>query len=210
MRALPKLLRARPDLRCVLVGGDSVSYGAALPTGSWRERMLAEVGKEIDLSRVVFPGKVDYELYKALLRRSDAHVYLTYPFVASWSLREALASGCVVIGSDTSPVAEFITDGRTGLLAPFHDPSALADRVLEALENKRLAAKLRAGARAYAERNLDIRDTISGYRTLIDRMTGGALTAGAATPRKKPALADKPRGGGMVRARAAARPRSRG
>ena len=89
--------------------------------------MLAELGEGIDPKRVVFPGRIDYPTYVAMLQRSDAHVYLTYPFVASWSLREALASGCVVIGSDTPTVSEFVTHEQNGLLVPFFDPKGLAD-----------------------------------------------------------------------------------
>ena len=110
MRALPDLMRMRKDVKVVMIGGDGISYGCAPHQGgTWRQVMLAEVGKNIDLDRVAFPGRVPYATYLAALRRSDAHVYLTYPFVASWSLREALAVGCPVIGGDTEPVREFIT-----------------------------------------------------------------------------------------------------
>ena len=93
MRSLAHLLRARKDVRVVIVGGDGVSYGAPPSKGTWREAMLTELGDKLDLSRVTFPGKVDYNTYLSLLHRSDAHVYLTYPFVASWSLREAIGRG---------------------------------------------------------------------------------------------------------------------
>ncbi len=121
MRALPAVLRARPDVKIIMVGGDGVSYGARLGKLTWREHMLAELGTSLDTSRVFFPGKLDYENYLHLLQRSDAHVYFTYPFVLSWSLREALSCGCAVIASDTAPVREFITAGETGLLTPFFD-----------------------------------------------------------------------------------------
>ena len=172
MRALPHLLAARPDVRVVMVGGDGVSYGAPPPSGTWRERMLAELGPAIDPDRVIFPGRLDYETYLKLLQRSDAHVYLTYPFVASWSLREALACGCAVVGSDTQPVREFITDGENGRLAPFFDPPALARIVLELLEDQPQARRLRAGARRYAEEALDLNRTLAEYKSLIGRLTG--------------------------------------
>jgi glycosyltransferase involved in cell wall biosynthesis len=110
-----------------------------------------------------------------LLRRSDAHVYLTYPFVASWSLRESLAIGCAIVGSDTEPVREFITHGRNGLLTSFFDPQALADAVLEVVEDKRLDQKLRAGARRYAERNLSMDDYLRACEQKIELLTGGSL-----------------------------------
>ncbi|TWB06026.1 glycosyltransferase family 4 protein [Gluconacetobacter diazotrophicus] len=170
MRALPRILAARPDVRVVLVGGDGVSYGARLPAGSWRARMLAELTGRIDLDRVHFPGKVEYDVFRALLRRSDAHVYLTYPFVASWSLREAMAMGCAIVGSDTAPVREFLSDGRTGRLVPFLDPDGIAAGVLEVLEDRALATRLRRAARRQAERTLDMGEYMARYRDLIDRM----------------------------------------
>ncbi len=168
MRALPRLLDARPDVRVVMVGGDGVSYGAKLAGGTWRERMLTELGDRLDRERIHFVGKLQYADYKRLLQRSDAHVYLTYPFVLSWSLREALACGCAVVGSNTAPVREFITHRENGLLTPFLEPDRLADSILELLENRHLASKLAAGARHYAETTLRMDTYLSAYDTLID------------------------------------------
>lgn len=173
MRALPRLMRTRKDLKVVMVGGDGISYGSApCQGGNWREVMLNEVGKDIDRDRVVFPGRVSYETYLAALRRSDAHVYLTYPFVASWSLRESMAIGCPVIGSDTDPVREFITHGDNGLLVPFLDPQTVAGSVLDLLEDKALTRKLRGNARQYAERRLAMADYLTSYDASIARLTG--------------------------------------
>ena len=173
MRALPDLMRARKDIKVVMIGGDGISYGAAPRNGgTWRDVMLAEVGNDIDPSRVVFPGRVDYLTYLAALRRSDAHVYLTYPFVASWSLREALAIGCPVIGGDTPTVREFITHGDNGLLTPCLEPRTLARAILALLEDKALTRTLRANARAYAERRLAMADYLASYCGLIERLTG--------------------------------------
>jgi glycosyltransferase involved in cell wall biosynthesis len=193
MRALPHLFAARRDLRVVLVGGDGVSYGARLATGSWRDYFLNEQRGRFDESRVHLPGKIPYEDYLRLLKRSDAHVYLTYPFVASWSLREALAIGAPVIGSDTEPVREFITDGENGRLVPFHDPAGLAQRILEVLEDKDLSARLRAGARRYAEQALDLNDYFAAMRRLMGRLIGDerALAPPAAMPTKRRAGAGR-------------------
>jgi glycosyltransferase involved in cell wall biosynthesis len=174
MRALPHLLRARKDVRVVLVGGDGISYGNPPAEGNWRQAMLAELGSAIDPRRVIFPGKVEYALYLRLLQRSDAHVYLTYPFVASWSLREALAIGCAVVASDTAPVREFIRDRRNGLLTPFFDPPALAARVLEVLEDDALSARLRRNARAEAEKTLQMQTHLKAYTSLIRKLVGAA------------------------------------
>jgi glycosyltransferase involved in cell wall biosynthesis len=172
MRAIPHLLRARKDIRVVLVGADGISYGMPPAQGTWREAMLAELGDGIDPKRVLFPGRIDYQVYLAMLQRSDAHVYLTYPFVASWSLREALAAGCVVIGSDTPTVREFVTHDQNGLLVSFFDPKGLADSVLRVLEDAPLARRLRENARHYAEKNLAMADYLAAYEALIKRLTG--------------------------------------
>jgi glycosyltransferase involved in cell wall biosynthesis len=172
MRAVPHLLRARKDVRVVMVGADGISYGMPPAEGCWRKTMLAEVGDSIDPDRVLFPGRIDYKTYVAMLQRSDAHVYLSYPFVASWSLREALAAGCVVIGGDTPTVAEFVTHERNGLLVPFFDPKGLAERVLQVLEDMSLSKQLRDGARRYGEEKLAMPDYIAAYETLIETLTG--------------------------------------
>jgi glycosyltransferase involved in cell wall biosynthesis len=172
MRAIPHLLRARKDIRVVLVGADGISYGMPPAQGTWREAMLAELGDGIDPKRVLFPGRIDYQVYLAMLQRSDAHVYLTYPFVASWSLREALAAGCVVIGSDTPTVREFVTHDQNGLLVSFFNPKGLADSVLRVLEDAPLARRLRENARHYAEKNLAMADYLAAYEALIKRLTG--------------------------------------
>jgi glycosyltransferase involved in cell wall biosynthesis len=172
MRALPELLRARPDIKVVMVGGDEVSYGARLANSTWREHFERELAGKYDASRVVMPGQVTYDLYLQLLQRSDAHVYLTYPFVPSWSLREAMACGCAVIGADVDPVREFITDERTGLLAPCLDSGRVAERVLEVLDDARLNRRLRAGARRHAEQHLDMASHIAAYEATIAELTG--------------------------------------
>jgi glycosyltransferase involved in cell wall biosynthesis len=172
MRALPKILAERADTRVILVGGDGVSYGAKPPKGTWREQMLDELSGRMDVSRVHFAGRVQYETYVKMLQRSDAHVYLTYPFVASWSLREAMATGCAIVGSDTGPVREFLTDRKTGLLAPFLQPDAIADRVLELLEDNALNGRLRRAARRWAVAHLDMENYLRAYEALIERTIG--------------------------------------
>jgi glycosyltransferase involved in cell wall biosynthesis len=184
MRALPAILKARPDVVVSIVGGDEISYGAAPAKGSWREVMLQELGNSLDLARINFLGKIPYEQHLALLKRSDAHVYLSYPFVASWSLREAMAVGCVIIGADTPTVTEFITHRETGLIVPTLDSARLTETVLEALRDTRLAARLRLAARAHAEKHLDIKDYLLRYRGLIEDITQQPLVPKpAASPR---------------------------
>ncbi len=176
MRALPRILSERPDVVVSMVGGDEVSYGAPHDSNKpWREVLLKELEGKIDTSRVFFPGKVPYEQHLALLKRSDAHVYLSYPFVASWSLREAMACGCLIIGADTPTVEEFITNKKTGLTTPTTNADALAETVLKALENPRRSNKLRAAARSFAEAHLDLNDYLARYRAAIETITGRQL-----------------------------------
>ncbi|MGI4950724.1 MAG: glycosyltransferase [Janthinobacterium lividum] len=179
MRALPGLHRLRPNLKVVMVGGDGVSYGARLVDSTWRAYLLSEVGAEIDPARVTFPGRVPYELFLKLLQRSDAHVYLTYPFVLSWSLREALACGCAIVGSDTPPVRELVTNGKTGLLTPFTDPAGVVACVARLLDEPALARRLRRNARAHAEKTLRMDKYLEAYEALIEQVIA---QAGAAPP----------------------------
>lgn len=138
MRALPELLRRLPDLRVCIVGGDEVSYGAepAAPFKSWREMLMSELGDRFDLSRVYFLGRIPYEAYLRLLQVSTVHLYLTYPFVLSWSMMEAMAAGCVVLGSNTPPVAEMIRDGENGFLFDFFDQGRLVERAADLIARR--------------------------------------------------------------------------
>ncbi|MBV9735922.1 MAG: glycosyltransferase [Acidisphaera sp.] len=172
MRALPKLL-AREDVHVAVVGTEGGGYGPRLSDGrTWKEYFIQEMKGTYDASRLHFMGLTPYDDYRTLLRRSDAHVYLTYPFVASWSLREALATGCAVIASETPPVREFIQHERNGLLTPFFDPQALATRVLDLFEDEWLDGHIRASARAYAERHLSMPAYLDRYWALIRALTG--------------------------------------
>ena len=177
MRTLPDLLRARPDVKVVIVGGDDVSYGARLAHGTWREALQGELAGQYDASRVLLPGQLAYLDYLKLLQRSDVHVYLTYPFVLSWSLREAMACGCAILGADVEPVREFIIDGETGIITPGLDPQGISTRVQMMLDDDALRARLGANARRYAETHLDIRDHLAAYERVIEELTGKPVRA---------------------------------
>jgi glycosyltransferase involved in cell wall biosynthesis len=156
MRALPRLLAERPEAQVVIVGGDGVSYGAAPPDGSsWKSIYLDEVASSIDLARVHFLPQLPYDDFVRLLQVSRVHVYLTFPFVLSWSLVEAMAIGCVIVASDTAPVREAITHGENGLLTPFLDPDALADKVAAVLAHPARFELLREAARVTALARFD-------------------------------------------------------
>lgn len=148
MRALPAILKQRPNARVLILGGNEVSYGAPPPAGqTWRDIFLNEVKDQIDLSRVHFLGKVDYPVYQACMQLSSVHVYQTYPFVLSWSLLEAMSMGAAIVASDTAPVQEVIKDGKTGKLVNFFDVNELANTVIDLLEQPKLREKLGAAAR---------------------------------------------------------------
>jgi glycosyltransferase involved in cell wall biosynthesis len=158
MRAIPEIQRRRPKARIVIVGGDDVSYSPRLPPGeTYRGRLLRELEGKIDLSKIFFLGKIPYKEYLAVLRRSSVHVYLTYPFVLSWSLLEAMAAGCLVVGSRTPPVQEVIRDGENGLLVDFFSPGQIAARVDEALCRQKELQPLREKARRTAVDGYDLR-----------------------------------------------------
>ncbi len=132
IRALPELLKRRPNAQVVIVGGDGVSYGRSAPDGkTWREHILAEVS--LDMDRVHIVGKLPYSRYLKLLQVSSLHIYLTVPFVLSWSCLEALSAGCLVLGSATPPVQEVIQDGVNGLLCDFFSPTDIAEQAASAL-----------------------------------------------------------------------------
>lgn len=148
MRALPQILEARPHCQVIIVGSDNVSYGKQPPPGqTYRQRYFDEIADRIDQSRVHFTGRLPYNDYLKVLQISRVHVYLTYPFILSWSMLEAMSSGCLVIASATPTVQEVIIDGENGLLFPFNQPATLANYAIEALSNPEQYRELRNRAR---------------------------------------------------------------
>jgi glycosyltransferase involved in cell wall biosynthesis len=164
MRALPHILRERPKARVLIVGGNGVSYGARpdpalYGSSSWREIYAAEVRhliKDADWNRVHFLGHVPYGDFVALLQLSAVHVYLTYPFVLSWSLLEAMSVGCAIVASRTSPVLEVIHHAQTGRLVDFFDVPAIADEICKLLAQPTERSQLGQQARAFACANYDL------------------------------------------------------
>jgi len=129
MRALPELTKSRPNAHVIIVGGNDVSYGRRLDKGTYREKYLAEINGKFDNRRVHFVGKLPYKTFLHVLQVSTAHIYLTYPFVLSWSMMEAMAAGCVVVGSRTAPVEEVITHEENGLLVDFFSTQQIVEAV---------------------------------------------------------------------------------
>jgi len=175
MRSLPEILARRPAAQVVMVGGDEPHYGSKPPDGgTWKETLLAELGGRLPLERVHFTGKVPHAALLDLLSLSSAHVYLTYPFVLSWSMLEAMSLGCLVIGSATAPVQEAIEDGVNGLLVDFFSPDAIAAAVVRALADPAATAPLRAAARRTVQERYDLRDVcLPGQIALADAVASG-------------------------------------
>ena len=161
LRALPALLAAEPQAQVLVVGGNDVSYGMASPhPQGWRAALveeLARAGTPLDASRVHFVGRLAHADYLKMLQVSAAHVYLTYPFVLSWSMLEAMAAGCLVIGSDTAPVSEVIVDGENGRLVDFFDRDALVAAVVSALRDPTRGRASREAARATVVQRYDLK-----------------------------------------------------
>ncbi|MDX2103716.1 MAG: glycosyltransferase family 4 protein [Alphaproteobacteria bacterium] len=156
MRALPEILRRRPNAIVLMIGGDDVSYGRRLPEGeTYKKKYLAEVN--IDPSRVLFLGKIPYEQFVGVLRLSAVHVYLTYPFVLSWSMLEAMSLGCMVVGSRTPPVMEALEHEKTGLLVDFFSTTELADAVDRVLDHPTRMQHLRDAARQHIINTYDLK-----------------------------------------------------
>ncbi|MFO0121621.1 MAG: glycosyltransferase [Inhella sp.] len=153
MRALPAVQKAQRNAHVLIVGGDNVSYGSQ-PKGAkcWKDKMLAEVGSHLDPTRTHFLGKVPYADYKRVLQVSSEHVYLTYPFVLSWSCLEAMATGCLMVAGDTAPVREVLSDGRSGRLVSTTSSSLVAAALREALDSPLSSSQpLRLEARSSAQ-----------------------------------------------------------
>lgn len=175
MRALPEILARRPKAQVVMVGGDEPHYGAKPKEGgTWKELLLAELGDRVDRSRMHFPGKIPHAELGNLMSVSSAHVYLTYPFVLSWSLLESMSASCAIIASRTAPVEEVIRDGETGVLVDFFSPEEVAAAVVRALERPEEMRPMREAARRLVQERYDLhRVCLPRHLALIDEVAAG-------------------------------------
>ncbi|HSK41814.1 MAG TPA: glycosyltransferase, partial [Arenibaculum sp.] len=167
MRAAALLLERRPGLHVVVGGSDEVAYSARRQDGrSYKQAMLAELAGR-DLSRLHFAGPLAGQDWRRLLQATTVHAYLTVPFVLSWSLLEAMASGCALVASDTAPVREVVTHGREGLLADFHSPEDIAAKIECALDDQALRSAMGAAARARVRINYRLDELLPRHLRLI-------------------------------------------
>ena len=160
MRSLPQILEKHPDAYVLIIGEKhGVSYGAKPPDGkTYKDMFLDEVREDLKdhINQIKFLGRVDYKSLLSVFAISSAHIYLTYPFVLSWSMLEAMSMGSLVIGSKTEPVTEVLKDNENGLLVDFHDHDALAKKVNECLSNKSDYDEIRKKARDTIIENYDL------------------------------------------------------
>lgn len=158
MRALPRIMERRKKARVIIVGGNDVSYGSPPRDGrTWRDIFLAEVKDRLDMSRVHFVGQVPHGVFMNLMQVSMVHAYLTYPFVLSWSMLEAMSCAAHVIGSRTPPVEEVIRDGKNGTLVDFFDVEAWSEAIIEGLAHPKRFARLRESARQTVVKAYDMK-----------------------------------------------------
>ena len=177
IRAIPELQRLCPEAEIVLVGEtQGVSYGSVCPNGEWKDQFLKEIDGNYDPEHVHFTGSLAYEQFLQLLQLSKAHVYLTYPFVLSWSLLEAMSTQCAIVGSATAPVQELIKHGHNGLLVDFFDHQDLAESISELLNNRALAETLGRNARQTIIKDYSIEQCVPRHIALMNMVACGALS----------------------------------
>jgi glycosyltransferase involved in cell wall biosynthesis len=190
MRALPAVQREHKNAHVLIVGGDDVSYGSRPKDAkSWKAKMLAEVGSQLDPTRTHFLGKVPYADYKRVLQVSSAHAYLTYPFVLSWSCLEAMATGCLMVAGDTAPVREVLSDGRSGRLVSTTSSSPAAAALLEALNSPPSSSQ---PLRIKARNNAQMLSRERGRKGFEAQIGERALSASAQPLSQESAVAEAP------------------
>jgi glycosyltransferase involved in cell wall biosynthesis len=178
MRALPKMMKEMPNAKFLMIGMDEHGgYGRQAPKdSSWAKEMLKEVGSQLDPKRIWFTGHLAHDKMHDALNVSSAHVYMTYPFVMSWSLLEAMASECLIIGSDTAPVRDALTHNKNALLFDFFNKDQLADTVINAVNNQDKFAHLRKQARLDAIKNWERKNICEPqWLALLDEFLGPGL-----------------------------------
>jgi glycosyltransferase involved in cell wall biosynthesis len=172
MEAASILLKERPDAHVVVIGEDKIAYSTARTDGRTYLEWALEAFP-VDRERFHFLGKQPLAVLRDIFRVSAAHVYLTVPFVLSWSMMEAMSTGALVIGSDTAPVRDIVSDGENGVLVPFFEPRRLAEQLCEALDHPGRFETIRANARALMLERFDMRDLTKAHFNLIERVANG-------------------------------------
>lgn len=167
MESVSLLQKKRKDCHVVIVGEDRVAYGRSLPNGKTFKQLMLET-LDLDLSLLHFTGRLPYPQYLQVLRASSTHIYLTRPFVLSWSMLEAMSTGCLIIASNTPPVTEVIHDGVNCILVDFFSPQDILEKVENALDNPDLMKKLRINARKTILEKYNLSDLLPKHLKWIE------------------------------------------
>jgi glycosyltransferase involved in cell wall biosynthesis len=174
MEAAEKLLKQRPKVHIVIGGEDRVCYGPKLVNGSFKQLMLDKL--DLDMNRVHFTGSLPYTEYLKILQISSVHVYLTYPFVLSWSMLEAMSAQCCIVASDTPPVLEVMQDNYNGLLVDFFDVDGIIEKVNYALNQKEKMHQIRQNARKTIIKNFALHHLLPQHIDMIKKAKFKKLT----------------------------------
>ncbi|MCG8635462.1 MAG: glycosyltransferase [Desulfobacterales bacterium] len=169
IESIPQILKKRPEAHVLIVGQDRICYGPKLPDGQTYKKIMTEK-VALDPERVHFVEPLPYGKYLEVLQASSVHVYLTVPFVLSWSLLEALSCGCLVVASDTQPVREVIQDGVNGVLTPFFDIKKLAEKVAACLDYPSFMENIRKNARKTVTERYALEKMLASQMTLIKQL----------------------------------------
>jgi len=170
LEAAVEVVKQRPGCHVVIGGNDSSHYGPPPEPGkTWKEVLVERL--QPDPERIHFVGSLPYGHYRTLLRASAVHVYLTRPFVLSWSFLEALSCGCLVVAADTEPVREVAIDGHNALFTDMRSPGAIAGRIMEALENRSNLDGIRKQARQSVLDRYDVRKVLPLQLDVLRRVT---------------------------------------
>lgn len=175
MEAVAILQKKRPQAHFVIGGEDVVCYGTKHPQGTYKELMLKKLN--LNMNKIHFVGKLPFDEYIKLLQVSSAHVYLTYPFILSWSILEAMACECCIVASDTKPVVEVIKDNQNGLLTDFFDINKIVEKVEYVLKNPEKAAEIGKNARQTILDKYELKDCLVKQMEYIQEIIRNKTTS---------------------------------
>ncbi|WP_162009471.1 glycosyltransferase [Labrenzia sp. CE80] len=166
MQAVAKVQKKNPNAHAIVVGNDRIAYGSKRKDGkTYKEFALKNY--DLDLDRTHFTGLVNYDVLRAIFRISSVHVYLTVPFVLSWSMIEAMSTGCIILGSNTPPVQEVVQDEHNGLLVDLFDADMIAERILDTLKNNTKLSNIRKNARETVLQRYDAKNLLPCHRQML-------------------------------------------
>jgi len=179
MRSAKLIAEQYPDVLFFVVGADRVAYGGdetfLPPNTTFKQWTLSK--DTYDLTKFHFPGTIPPQELAPLLASADLHIYLTVPFVLSWSMMDAMSCGAVVLGSDTPPVREMIRDGETGLLADLFDSEAFAEKAVRVLQNPDAFRPLGRAAEQQIEAQYSVQAVLPKMLQLYDRAAASPVSA---------------------------------